>query len=630
MNMKNKLFLATAIIALAACSDNTYLGDENGANGSGGAISFEMSTPSLTRPEVGGSEAASALSNQFVVYGYKTMTPPTTTPQVVFNNYQVNYVANTVNSTTSNSANWEYVGYTYLNAAMTGHTGVAGNATGDFAQTIKYWDYSAKSYKFYGYSLGAGKTGGSTTYANASLMGTADSYTLEGDQDQLASCYISELKTIADPNESTPTKVDLRFLSIKSQIQLGFYETIPGYSVKELKFYESSTDDVSDATPVIFAGTSILPKAGKYTVTFDTNGKPILGWEAASSDGTNANVAFASTLTSYAAAEYKEASGSYLGRSSNEATKTEVKNVLPYATGADLTLKVDYTLVSRDGSGETIEAKGATAKIPAAYTQWKPNYKYTYLFKISDKSNPLIGEVTGLYPITLDAVVASEQDGSQETITTVSEPSITSYAKAGAVLENNEYLTGNNIYVAVEDGTTNPTLTVGDNVNFYTVTIQDGAAQTITEASVANALVHGTHSGDTWTVHDALGKDMVVTKNNSLLAALSNIPAADSPTGAVLAIKCAKFAPAEPVFTVLVKDNDYTIGSTDMNGKYTRTGLGTTASPYVYHKITVTTTAADGVTYCNKTTTSAGYYVFEYIYNTDKKAYKVIKVVDEY
>ena len=101
----------------------------------------------------------------------------------------------------------------------------------------------------------------------------------------------------------------------------------------------------------------------------------------------------------------------------------------PQNTNA-LHLKMDFTLVSRDGSGETINMTGATAVIPAAYAMWQPNYKYTYIFKISDKTNGRTGvydptqaddatvnsDPAGLYPITFDAVVVNaEEDGTQET-----------------------------------------------------------------------------------------------------------------------------------------------------------------------------------------------------------------------
>ena len=563
MIMKKKFLYVMALAAMVSCSSDEFVGEGDSPNTVAGVqrpISFGGATSSsVTRDKTDGA-AATDLNNQFVVFGYKTMSDDS--KQTVFPNYQANYVTNTAHTTTSNSANWEYVGYKHLSANMTNNAGVTANATGaDNDQTIKYWDFSASNYKFYAYSLGVGETGTTNTYANASLMGTADTYTLQGDQDQLSACYISELNTISNPNGSTATEVDLRFLSIKSKIQLGFYETIPGYSVKELKFYDSSSDDESDNIPVLFAGSSTLPKAGTYTITFDSNGKPLLAWAAAASDGTQANVTFSAISNdNLVVREYRETESTtdklYLGRASNEATITELKDILPYANGADLTLKVDYTLVSRDGSGETIEAKGATAKVPAAFTQWKPNYKYTYLFKISDKSNPLIGGVVGLYPITLDAVVTDSENGIQETITTVSEPSITTYAKGAnpTVAAKAEYPINSNIYVVVDNGGTVQTLTVGTNANLYIVTNNTGggsSTQEITEASVANALTNGTatdtdsdSSIDTWTVTGAGMKNLVVTTIAvPTLTAITSIETDDSPTGVAITVNGAKFTP---------------------------------------------------------------------------------------
>ena len=125
---------------------------------------------------------------------------------------------------------------------------------------------------------------------------------------------------------------------------------------------------------------------------------------------------------------------------------------------------------SIDGSGEVIEVKNAKAQIPLIYTQWKSGFAYTYLFKISDKTDGRTGnydptkpdtdpynsdpnDPAGLYPITFDAVVVnSEADQTQETITTVSTPSITTYQKGSAVVNNDEYkVNGNDIFVTVNE-----------------------------------------------------------------------------------------------------------------------------------------------------------------------------------
>ena len=151
--------------------------------------------------------------------------------------------------------------------------------------------------------------------------------------------------------------------------------------------------------------------------------------------------------------------------------------------------------------------------------------------------------VTGLTPITLDAVVVDSQDGVQETITTVSEPSITTYTKGEVVTTQSEYSTNANIYIVVNNGT-NQTLSA-TNAELYTVTIGTGAAQNITEESVDNALAHGIYdtSAKTYTVTDANGKELVLTES-TLLEFDNKIPAVDSPTGnEITSLPLAKFYP---------------------------------------------------------------------------------------
>ena len=262
----------------------------------------------------------------------------------------------------------------------------------------------------------------------------------------------------------------------------------------------------------------------------------------------------------------------------------------------NLTLKCDYTLYN-DNTKETISITGKTATVPAQYLQWKPNYKYTYLFKITDDD---------LSPITFDAVEIVAEDGNVEYITTVSEPSITTYANKSNVTVDNEYLTGSNIYVAVMEGapSTNKTLTVGTNAKLYKATAEDGFVEGITENTVANALKNGTKddsgSPTTWTLTGAGSKTMVVSSASGLTA-FTTIPAADSPTGAILTINGAKFTPAAPIFNPVAAGTSVSEGET-----YYTAADGSTKE----------TVAADGTAgenkYWTKTTTSAGYYVFEY------------------
>ena len=610
---KNLLFAAIALTALAGCSDNSFVGDESpqGSLTGDGAISFNMRTPAVTRADRTGSDAASDLNSNFVVFGYKTTS---STDQTVFDNYQVNWVTSTAGTTESNSADWEYVGYT-------------SKATTPVTQSIKYWDYNADTYDFFAYSLGAGTGGGSPTYATASVM-TNSTYTLTGSQAQLGTCYISKKKHMASLSSAT-TQVDLQFMNFLSKIQLKFYETIPGYSVKDVKFYTADGTKSEGAAagdglaPALYTA-STIPTAGTYTITFDANYDPVVTLTSASSTATSVSFPAAvadpvSWLSGYANKDYQEAAEDvYLARTSNAATASKQISVLPNSTGATMTLKVDYTLLSRDGTGETIQVTGATATIPADYTKWKPNYAYTYIFKISDNTDGHIGSEVGLYPVTFDASVITDVAGNQTTITTVEPISITTY-QSGAIA--NEYAAGN-IYVAVSDGTI--ALTAGTNAKLYTATVQAGAAQgldgsgnvAITEEQVANVLVHGTQSpSGTWTVTDANSKTMVVTQitsgDDALTGGLTAIPAADAPGGKELSIKCAKFAAANNTVYVF---------------EYIQTREQATGT---YQSGTTYYTAIDGGTTVDTsgfevgTTDVSSYFV---ALGTPKKHYKVIKV----
>ena len=533
---KNLLIAAIAITALASCTSNDFVGDTGpqGSNETYGAISFDMNTPAVTRSTA---DDVNKLHSNFMVFAYKTTG---STNQTVFDNYQVKYVTNTANTTESNSAGWEYVGYTSKNNVI---------------QSIKYWDFNADSYDFFAYSLG-GQT------ATASVM-TNSTYTLTGDITKLGACYISKKKHLTKPWSTPTTAVQLEFMNFLSKIQLKFFETIPGYSVKDVRFYiaadtkSTGSSDGDGLAPALYGAANSIKRGGQYTITFDEKYNPVVVFDNDAGITQDSKVQFEDIssgvyLNGFVGKEYNEAEETvYLGRAANAATSTKQISVIPNPTGATLTLKMDYTLVSRDGTGETIQVTGATATLPAAFTQWKPNYAYTYIFKITDDK---------LVPITLDAIVTDAQDGSQETITTVSDPSITTYANKSAVTTDNEYKTGSNIYVVVDKSGTVQTLTVGTSANLYLVTNNTGSgtAQEITEASVANALVNGTPSdgsvptdgvNDTWTVTGADMKSLIVTSLGvPTLTATSSIPADDSPTGVAIALdgtnnKCAKFTP---------------------------------------------------------------------------------------
>ena len=488
--MKQKFFLAAmALVAFASCSDENFVGDNspNGGQNGNGAIVFTSSTKAVTRADHLGVDAASKLNKNFVVEGIKTVGGYV---KEVFDNYNVNWTENTADKTLSNTANWEYVGQSVL----TEKTSVQ-------AQTIKYWDYAASQYDFWAYSLGGGSATVSTLAHDATL--TSAAYTFTGSASDLSKVYISDLVTAYNPTVSGQPEyqqqVNLTFRALVAKIRIGLYETIPGYSVKNVQFYPSASG-IPATSAVLYAASEVLPSTGVCTVKFPTVGSS----NVSNSDYNKAHISFAAdgtktanqsygTLTYGVKETYEKTTGDiWLARNSAQptwavqtsASPGDYSIVLPNEAGTVLTLKVDYTLESTDGSGETITVHGATALIPSQYTQWKSNYAYTYIFKISDNTNgktDVTNGPEGLYPITFDAVVIDSQENTQETVTTVATPSITTYSVTSNVTTNNEYKTSDVVYVTVtEDGTL---LDMTGNAVLYTVS-KAGA----TEAEVLDAL----------------------------------------------------------------------------------------------------------------------------------------------
>lgn len=560
--MKKILYFATALLALASCTSDDFTGETPRPTQNGeGVISFNSTAKTVTR---GNAADAALLNNEFIFAGTKGVAATT----YVFDQYRAKFVDNSANTTESNSSNWEYVGL--LPASTTG----IGTTT---VQTIKYWDYSAQQYDFAAYSLG---TGSATATASAINAGNK-SFTLEGTADQLKACYISNLVSAYNADNDYGKPVQFVFRSLATKIRFALYETIPGYSVKDVQFYSVATGGSASSTPTLFTGEAVLPSgSGTMTITYPTTGyanKDNTDYNkahvtfTASSTGTNVSstVTF-DALANYATAEHNEGTPNplvgWLGRASNAATYAGVEGspavgkyytVLPYETGANLQLRIKYTMVSTDGSGETITVDNATAVVPAEFAKWNPNYAYTYIFKISDMTNGSTGVdgnnqvVTGLTPITLDAVVVDSEDGVQETITTVSNPSITTYAQGKVVTENDEYIAGIPVYIIVNTGTENATLT--DKVKLFTVTQTAGAnagtnpAQAISESSIDNAYINDTdNEATTWSVTDANGWVLTLTQSD-LMSLVNAIDAADSPTGNEISIgteKVAKFTPS--------------------------------------------------------------------------------------
>lgn len=666
--MKKKLFFAAlALTALAGCTEETYVGDESLVSGEK-PISFSSGTPAITRADKTGGDAAADLSNQFIVYAEKGETDDGAAPasgKLVFQNYKVAYTANSAYTTTSNTKNWEYVGQAWTSGEQSHIT----TSTTD-AQTIKYWDWGAANYTFTAVSakptdISSGyvtitKTTEATTGNLVYDKGYSAVLTANADLDKL---FFSERKVISRSDGANNTdrdavnkyggNVTLRFHNMASKVRVAMYENIPGYSVTINKF---SVDNDGGATPAFTNMTDEVTAnfaanfqncakgtAGTLTVTYHNSGD-VQNHPKVSFSGTATDVLALGTQlkadvtigTSVTAATYDRADGDDAG------TDPDYTSVFPKENNEqNLKLKVSYTLTA-PVTGETIVVTDATAEVPAEYLKWKPGYAYTYIFKISDNTNGSTGtpgtNPAGLYPITFDAIETIDNDGLAKYITTVSEPTITTFGYDATskkfVTDGSEYAANKDIYATFTEGSTVKTPELGgsgaQHVNVFKVTTVNATTFPITEASVAEAIAANESNAmnvDIYT-RSSEGPSYTYTKvtDASTLAVGTTYYKADG----------SSVAPGETgyVETVAVADVDYVIVKIKATNINDDSSTNFTAAPAVV----ATVPGEDGV---NKTIDAlkltgvkAGTYAIEYEASaawtgtTYKKVYKVIVVAE--
>lgn len=554
--MKKLFFLAAvATMTLASCMNDEFIGAENSptvANTETDAINFGFNIQNPTRADLYGSAAAAKLNNKFVVYGTKHAngTPvnaednTATNDAVVFNNFQVNWAASTAGTTASNTSDWEYVGLQSYDAAPS-------------SQGIKYWDYSAdKGYTFYAFSakptdMSYPKDGShnvevtKTTTDGTSLYNKGYQVTIQPAA-SLNDLFFSDRLEVPETNYGKT--VSLTFRNIGAKVRFGFYETIPGYTVKIDNFY---IDDANSAVVTNFATMNDAKTDGFYASIQNVK----------TSAAQTINVTYYESTTATQVINRPKVSnptGGYdynihigngtgiintvLGTSSSSPTwadgsaSGDYTPVFPFEGNTNpLLLKLDFTLTADDGSAhpDVIKVRGARAIVPAKYVQWKGNFAYTYIFKISDMTNGTTGAVDAnddpqdpenLKPITFDAIVVDVTEELQETITSVSNNSITTYAE-GAI--SDEYTHGHPIYVVVSN---NADVTA-PNYEVFT----PGAIGT----AAGNAKVYklGGATTEAAMLAHLNGLSMGITKTDETATIETTVPLVDGTTAAISNVK---------------------------------------------------------------------------------------------
>ena len=485
--MKKSIILLAAMTSLmAGCVSDDYPEEVNHTDR---MVSFSGKRPSYSRADKVGKDAADELGGSFLVYGFKgdgSFAAGNT--QEVFDYYLVNYSEGSDYTTTTNTDGWEYVGTPVINSLVA-------DIAKDGTQTPKYWDYGQAQYGFVAFSKGT-NTGNIEDYiTDAKIDYTKISsiddpvYTLTGDADKLKNFFVSDLHIVEKENYGQPVKLNFRTNGAK--VRIGIYETIPGYSVKDVEFKQSVSDNTYAATPALTSNaTEIMygKGAGTLGVFFPgSDTKPHFKFTTTEEESNYTHELTFGNLSTTGKEKYEE-DGEYLYRTSSNPSYTNYVTLMPAGTTQNLQLTAKYTLVSLDGRGETIDVGPIAVSVPAQYANWLPNFAYTYLFKITDVGS-------GLYPITFDAAEIVDAGVDLDAESTINRPAINAYQEGVTIgIGNNKIYTPGDIFVTVHNqageivsplkvGTDYAT---GDNINLFKIVMSNSVnSSDVTEPLLA-------------------------------------------------------------------------------------------------------------------------------------------------
>lgn len=299
----------------------------------------EEGSGSVTRTGSTGLETVLPEGNKkFQVWAFKNI-ENSTSVQFVIDGYTVKWIANSANTTTSNSSNWEYVNQ------------------GD-NQTIKYWDYSASAYRFFGVA-GAGSAN-SIRGAYKPSAANPQRYELvyECDASNSASTpYYSHLWVGNSDRYGQP--VQLEFIQPLSKVRFRFIFEDPT---------KASTTELTDKSFRPTDGNTIKVK-GDVSISY-----PLTG---------DASETFSATTEAGGMTDLKLDYYETVGYDNS----TPSKVIDPYL-GADATkTKQEYSVLPVSGQGTytlTLRVNGEpkSTVVPAEFMEWKPGYQYTYIFKV--------------------------------------------------------------------------------------------------------------------------------------------------------------------------------------------------------------------------------------------------------
>lgn len=306
-----------------------------------------------------GETGLETLFSSFRVWGYKTKTDTrqdggngTADIQKVMEGYLVDWNAT--------DKAWEYIG--------------KHNATLNLTQTIKYWDYSASSYRFMAYAYND-KTTKVTASTDANLSKTTFSipYVFSNDATSTTTPYISELWV--SNNQSTGQnkygdQVKLTFAPLIAKVRFKFkYAEGQKPEITDISFKDSRWQkDANGNWQWTAANETKTPIAGTIVISYplsETNTTVSKTWE-------NPNVGPLELTIPY--------------EEENDAIhQTSTYQKWYYMPPMDIAnyTQGSYTITAN------VNGNPVSATVNSEYTQWKAGCQYTYTFKISETNTSI-------------------------------------------------------------------------------------------------------------------------------------------------------------------------------------------------------------------------------------------------
>lgn len=437
--MKKTLYLllpGLAVMALASCSNDDLDSPDSpqGQSSSEKPIGFEYKGSNLSRAD----EALQTEAVNFGVYAYKgtASTGASSGDQTVMDNYLVGYggtatqalgtVAgyNPAGATTYGDASGSTDGQSYWfyeNLGSSQYTNtdsqyiLASNTammSNNTDQYLKYWDDNYAYSYFYAYAPYINGSGTPTFDTATKQLTYGEDLTIGTNRDGYSQQYMYASAIV--PSSKYGSDVALQFTRLNAKVQIGFYETIPGYKVyltpvmtwdrvnKKITTDPYSTVGDIVATPAIWDGNSYDKDTYVYqdtpTVDFTDPSAPTVTW--ASQSLNNNEWIFNNVATSSQTINGTAMTEPWVSEDSADPSySTTYYYPLPSGgvTNCGFIYYVSFMLVAED-TGETIQVYNAGVYVEPSYSQWESNKLYTYIFKITaaapaggDPDAPTIG-----------------------------------------------------------------------------------------------------------------------------------------------------------------------------------------------------------------------------------------------